>query len=72
MKHDDLSIKDLYKIKLAAYISKNKKKESEILDLLKPIINSNSHYRETAIKFMEQYYLGSGEIEKYKEFSKIR
>ena len=72
MKHHDLSIKDLYKIKLAAYISKNKKKESEILDLLKPIINSNSLYRETAIKFMEQYYLGNGQIEKYKEFSKIR
>ena len=72
MNHVDLGIKDLYKIKLAAYISENKKNESDLLNLLNPIINSNSLYRETAIKFMEQYYLGNGQMEKYKEFSKIR
>ena len=38
------------------------------LTLIKPIINSKSVYKETALKFMEQYYLGKDELEKYKEF----
>lgn len=61
-------IKDLYKIKLVAYIARNKDDENEILNLIKPIINSKSVYKETALKFMEQYYLGKDELEKYKEF----
>ena len=41
----DKSDKDLFKIKKALYLSKENKNEEEILELLKPIINSESVWR---------------------------
>ena len=57
----DKSDKDLFKIKKALYLSKENKNEEEILELLKPIINSDSVWRVKALTFLEKYYLTNDE-----------
>ena len=67
----DKSDKDLFKIKKALYLSKENKNEEEILELLKPIINSDSVWRVKALTFLEKYYLTNDEKKKAKEFSDL-
>ena len=47
------------------------KNEIEILDIINPVINSKSVWREPSIKFMREYYISKGQIERSKEFSKM-
>ena len=64
----DKSDKDLFKIKKALFLSKENKNEEEILELLKPIINSDSVWRVKALTFLEKYYLTNDEKKKLKNF----
>ena len=43
----------------------------KILELLKPIINSDSVWRVKALTFLEKYYLTNDEKKKAKEFSDL-
>ena len=53
------------------YNDKNSTKEKLILDTLKPIINSNSIWKNSAAKIMRDYYLISDQKNKAKEFEEF-
>ena len=65
------SDKDLFKIKKAMFLSDENKNEDEILNLLKPVINSESVWRVKALNLLEKYYLANNEKKKAKEFSDL-
>ena len=60
LKKDDL---DLLKFKKAVFIS-NRSDEKEILELLNPIINSDSVWKTQAIKFLADFYFSKKEFNK--------
>ena len=71
--------KELIRIKKALFLmkedlqynDKNSTKEKLILDTLKPIINSNSIWKNSAAKIMRDYYLISDQKNKAKEFEEL-
>ena len=58
---------DLLKLKKAIYISDNAKEE-ELLNLLNPIINSDSVWRSQSIKFIGDYYYSNKQFKKSKQY----
>ena len=58
---------DLLKLKKAIYISDNAKEE-ELLNLLNPIINSDSVWRSQSIKFFGDYYYSNKQFKKSKQY----
>jgi hypothetical protein len=63
--------KNLIKIKKALYLSSFVKDEQLLIDLLNPIINSNSLWRTTAIEFMVKYFLHRNQKIKSNEYLKL-
>tara|TARA_A100001011_G_C14319139_1_gene849594 strand:+ start:6810 stop:7376 length:567 start_codon:yes stop_codon:yes gene_type:complete len=63
----DKEKKNLFRIKKALFIS-DKEPEIEILNILNPIINSDSVWREKAQELMVNYYISKGQLEKSKQF----
>tara|TARA_B100000214_G_scaffold350988_1_gene305066 strand:+ start:39 stop:662 length:624 start_codon:yes stop_codon:yes gene_type:complete len=64
MEKEDLN---LLRLKKAIFISENSKEE-EILELLNPIINSNSVWKLQSAKFLGDYYFSIKQLKKAKEF----
>ena len=58
---------NLLRLKKAIFISENSKEE-EILELLNPIINSNSVWKLQSAKFLGDYYFSIKQLKKAKEF----
>ena len=67
LKKEDLN---LIKLKKAIYISRYEKEE-ELLDLLNPIINSESFWKVQSIKFLGDYYFSKREYNKADEYYSI-
>ena len=68
--HLNLILKEdinLIKLKKAIYIS-DIKKEQEITKLLSTIINSNSVWKQHALKFLGDFYSSNQQIEKAKQY----
>ena len=63
--------KNLIKIKKALFLIEKNIGEQEILDELKPIINSESIWKKEATKLVADYYLNKGDTSKSKEFYKL-
>ncbi len=63
----DNEIKNLIIFKKALYNS-DEGKESELLDILKPIINSESIWKSHALYLMAEYFYSNNEKQKAKEF----
>ena len=63
-KEEDLN---LLRLKKAIYIS-DISMEQEILGLLKPIINSNSVWKNHALKFLGDFYHSNGQQQKAKQY----
>tara|TARA_B100001996_G_scaffold107525_1_gene81198 strand:- start:3533 stop:4153 length:621 start_codon:yes stop_codon:yes gene_type:complete len=57
----------LLRLKKALYIS-DTKKEQEILELLNPVINSNSAWKAQALKFLGDFYYSKGQFKKAKQY----
>ena len=64
IKKEDLS---LLKLKKAIFISQTGK-EKEMLDLINPIINSNSVWKAQSIKFLADYYFSIDEFNKADQY----
>ena len=60
---------NLIKIKKALYFIEQG--EQKILEILKPIVNSNSIWKNKAINLLRDYHLNKGEINKAEEYSKL-
>ncbi len=56
IKKIDKEDRNLIKIKKALYISNNNDEEQIILDLLNPIVNSDSIWRDMSIEFLAKYF----------------
>ena len=67
LKKEDLN---LIKLKKAIYISRYEKEE-DLLDLLNPIINSESFWKAQSIKFLGDYYFSKREYNKADEYYSI-
>ena len=67
LKKEDLN---LIKLKKAIYISRYEKEE-DLLDLLNPIINSESFWKIQSIKFLGDYYFSKREYNKADEYYSI-
>ena len=67
LKKEDLN---LIKLKKAIYISRYEK-EGDLLDLLNPIINSESFWKAQSIKFLGDYYFSKKEYNKADEYYSI-
>jgi len=67
LKNEDL---DLVKFKKAIFISRYAK-ESELLDLLKPIINSESVWKTQSIKFLADFYFSKKEYDKADQYYSV-
>tara|TARA_Y100000817_G_C16689312_1_gene469721 strand:+ start:70 stop:687 length:618 start_codon:yes stop_codon:yes gene_type:complete len=67
LKKEDLN---LIKLKKAIYISRYEKEE-DLLDLLNPIINSESFWKAQSIKFLGDYYFSKKEYNKADEYYSI-
>lgn len=63
----DKEKKNLFFIKKALFISE-KENEIDILNILSPIINSDSVWREKAIDIIVNYYISKGQLEKSEQF----
>jgi hypothetical protein len=59
--------KNLIKIKKALLFF-DKNNEKEILNILNPIINSNSVWRQEAIKLIVEFFKYTGELKKSEEY----
>ncbi len=59
--------KNLIKLKKAIYIS-DKSDEKNVLELLNPIINSDSVWKEQSVKFLGDYYFSLNEFQKAKQY----
>lgn len=64
LKKEDVN---LLKLKKAIYISEIDKEE-EIIELLNPIINSESVWRPQALKFLGDFYYSFGQLQKAKQY----
>jgi len=58
---------NLLKLKKAIYISESSE-EKEILDLLNPIVDSNSVWKPETIKFLGDYYFSVDQLQKAKKY----
>tara|TARA_B100001057_G_scaffold166189_1_gene166874 strand:+ start:99 stop:662 length:564 start_codon:yes stop_codon:yes gene_type:complete len=63
----DLETKNLFIFKKIVFIG-DEIEESELLNNLKPIINSNSLLKNIVLDYIKKYYLSKGEIKKAQEF----
>tara|TARA_S200000501_G_C20734796_1_gene704526 strand:+ start:185 stop:745 length:561 start_codon:yes stop_codon:yes gene_type:complete len=63
----DLETKNLFIFKKTIYMG-DAINENELLSNLKPIIQSNSLWKNTASDYIKKYYLSKGEFNKAKEF----
>ena len=63
----DKEIKNLIILKKGFY-NADKSKESELLDILKPLINSDSVWKSHALYLMAEYFYSKNEKQKSKEF----
>ena len=66
----DEEIKDLFIIKKIFFLG-DEINESELLNNLKPIITSNSIWKNTAQDYIKKYYLSKNEFSKAKEFENL-
>ena len=64
LKNEDLN---LLRLKKAIFIS-NTSKEQDMLDLLNPIINSNSVWRLQSLKFLADYYFSLKQFKKAEQY----
>ena len=64
LKNEDL---DLVKFKKAIFISRHGN-EKELLDLLNPIINSDSVWKAQSIKFLADFYFSKKEYKKADQY----
>ena len=60
-------MKNLFIFKKIVFIGEEIK-ENELISNLKPIIKSNSLWKNTVLDYIKQYYLSKGEFNKAKEF----
>ena len=67
LKNEDL---DLVKLKKAIFISSDANEE-ELLDLLNPIINSESAWRAQSIKFLADFYYSKKQYNKASQYYSI-
>ncbi len=67
LKNEDLN---LLKLKKAIFIS-NTSKEQDMLDLLNPIINSNSVWKFQSLKFLADYYFSLKQFKKAEQYYSI-
>ena len=63
----DPDIKDLFIFKKIIFIGDDIN-ENELLSALKPILNSDSLWKDSASDYIKKYYLSKGELEKAKQF----
>ena len=61
---------NLLRLKKAIYIS-NSSKEQNMLDLLNPIINSNSVWKFQSLKFLGDYYFSLKQFKKAEQYYRI-
>ena len=61
---------DLLRLKKAIYIS-GTKREQEILELLNPVINSNSVWKAQALKFLGDFYYSTNQFKKAKQYYSV-
>ena len=61
---------NLIKIKKALYLLNNSS-EDKILDILNPIVNSNSQWKPQAIELLYEYFLNKGEKVKSQEYFQL-
>ena len=67
----DKENKNLINIKKALFVSKNINDEKELLDILNPVINSDSIWRNEAITLLASYFSSKGENKKSDEYNKL-
>ena len=63
--------RNLIKFKKALYISNNNDEEQIILDLLNPIVNSNSIWRKMSIEFLAKYFSNKNQKVKSEDYYKL-
>jgi hypothetical protein len=63
--------KNLIRIKKALFISNNKDEEQIILDLLNPIVNSDSIWRKMSIEFLAKYFSNKNQKVKSEDYFKL-
>ncbi len=63
----DLEMKNLFIFKKVVFIGEEIN-ENELISNLKPIIKSNSLWKNTVLDYIKKYYLSKGEFNKAKEF----
>ena len=63
----DQDIKDLFIFKKIIFIGDDIN-ENELISALKPILNSDSLWKNSASDYIKKYYLSKGELEKAKQF----
>ncbi len=63
----DPDIKDLFIFKKIIFIGDDIN-ENELISALKPILNSDSLWKNSASDYIKKYYLSKGELEKAKQF----
>ena len=66
----DIETKNLFIFKKTVFIGDDIK-ESELLSNLKPILKSDSLWRDTVSDYIKKYYLSKGEFIKAKEFQNV-
>ena len=65
LKNEDLN---LLKLKKAIFISNTSNKEQDMLDLLNPIINSDSVWKFQSLKFLADYYFSLKQFKKAEQY----
>ena len=70
IKNLDQEKKNLYKLKKAYFLGETDK-ENLILEILRPLIKSNSIWKKNAIVFLQEYYLSRGQKNKAIEFQEL-
>ncbi len=68
LKNEDLN---LLKLKKAIFISNTSNKEQDMLDLLNPIINSDSVWKFQSLKFLADYYFSLKQFKKAEQYYSI-
>ena len=66
----DVETKNLFIFKKTVFIGDDIK-ESELLSNLKPILKSDSLWKNTVSDYIKKYYLSKGEFIKAKEFESV-
>ena len=66
----DIETKNLFIFKKTVFIG-DEIKENELLSNLKPILKSDSLWKDTILDYIKKYYLSKGEFIKAKEFNNV-